>query len=499
VKNFRPEHSVAAAVALAIGAGSAFAATFNGGAAIYSQEYGALASPTAGQNLVSATTGGDVRFSLGAAYITGDSVTLTLSGAEFATGSTISVACDQTGGTSFSTTIGSSGSVTLDATTATFSVAAGIPATSQCRVSGAQVKNSSVAAVNTSGIKLALSVKRGADTTVDTAAATTFGTVRETLFMAVNATTGRLDGVILNYGGTATGQNGRIFSGATPNVDKLVTNITVLGAVNDVTLSTGTAFSIFLASNATGGLNWLNNGTAGEGIDCVGTGGNTASVSGGVGVISAGTTGASACSTINYRFTGATTNIAAANTDKSTVSTIDFTVAATGNQMVAQTFSVSSGQWNYSVGTASTTKVISFTPGAFTANGARVFVPYMPIGTGISPVVTVANTSDVAGTATISAIASSGDACSSANFGTVALAANKVTSLSSAVVTGLNTCFGSTTSRSVALTITVNAPAENVEVYSMYNVNGNRVPVVNSSNGKGNQNTLGVSTGNADY
>jgi len=495
VNNFRSKSSVAAAVSLAIGAGAAVAATVNTGTARYSTEWAALAPSTGTQTFVAAAGGSGPTFVTGAAYITGDSATITITGAEFSTASSISVACDQTAstGTAYTTSIGTAGAVTVTATTATFTVAAGIPASSRCQVQGGLLTNASLTTANTAGITMATSVTRGsgsAVTAVDSGAAATIGQVASQLTAVVSSA---FNQTVMNWGAGTSGLHGRVFR-SSATTDDLIIRASMTSAVNNVTLESTTAYTLTLSSSATGGFNWLkNNGT--ETTCDIATGTNNLSVSGGHAAVTSATD--SSCTSIVLVGAASGLQVTAGSSSVNAPTTIDAVVGTSGNFISAQTFTAS-GQFNYSVGTSVGSKAISLSLGSFASNGARVFIPYMPVGPGISQVLTVANSSATTGTATISAIPSTGSACAASNFGTVSLAANKVTSLSSALATGIAACYGSADSRTLALTVTVNAPAENVEVFSSYNVSGNRVAVVNSSNGRSAQAGTALSTGEAN-
>jgi len=486
------KRQISAAVALAIGAGvaaSSMAATIVAGSAVYSTEYSSNATANAAsQALVVANAGTLPTFTSGAAYQTSDAVTITLSNASFSTASAPSVVC--AGPVTLSP---AASSVTTTSSQITFNVANALGSGALCTLYGASVTNASLATANTAGIKLGLGVARGG-VTVDVGADATLGSAQATLAIAAS---GRFAGVVANFGRTNAGENGRFLTGATQ--DPLATiAATQLASVNPVTLVAASAFTLTLSSSASGGMGWLKNGTA---TSCdVSTNANTINPSASTTVAASD---GSCTSVIITRADGTGTAAALDVPGTGATTVLTMTVGnASGNYMTAQSFTAT-GNWNFTAGAGVTaSKAIALNMGSFTQNGTRVFIPYMPRGAGISHVVTLANTSSTTGTATISGIRSDGAVCGPSNFGTVALAANRITSLSSAVVTGLNACGASTgDSQSFALTVTVNAPADNIEVYSMYNVNGNRVSVINSSNGRGPVNTAGTAvagTGNAN-
>jgi hypothetical protein len=133
-------------------------------------------------------------------------------------------------------------------------------------------------------------------------------------------------------------------------------------------------------------------------------------------------------------------------------------------------------------GTADKTESDNYSAGRWTLNGASVYVNYMPYGANISQIIYAANKGTQSGEITIDAFNQAGTTCS---FTAGTLAAGKVAQLSGAVKTGLEGCYGAGFSDRVAMTITVNVPADDVEVYSAYNVGGSdRGTVVNDSNGR---------------
>lgn len=125
--------------------------------------------------------------------------------------------------------------------------------------------------------------------------------------------------------------------------------------------------------------------------------------------------------------------------------------------------------------------------GEWTLNGAEAYVPYMPYGQNISQVLYVTNNGSQTGDITVDIRDEAGNVTSNVNVGQAAPGITKITSEVLAAVeeaTGknLNPLTG-TGSEKVALTIVVNAPSDDIEVYSSYNVNGNdRGYISNSSN-----------------
>jgi hypothetical protein len=65
-----------------------------------------------------------------------------------------------------------------------------------------------------------------------------------------------------------------------------------------------------------------------------------------------------------------------------------------------------------------------------------------------------------------------------------------VTQLSSAIDVGITGCYGASYSGKVSFLVTSTSLASGTELYTAYNVNGNRLTVVNTSNGRNAQNLL---------
>lgn len=127
------------------------------------------------------------------------------------------------------------------------------------------------------------------------------------------------------------------------------------------------------------------------------------------------------------------------------------------------------------------TAAISFSAGAWTINGALVFVPYMPYGDNISQIIYIANRGSQNGDISIDAFDESG---ASYSFDVGQVAGGSVRKLTAEILAGLATAGFGGTGR-VAFEMTVNAPADDIDVYSAYNVGGSdRGTVVNSQNGR---------------
>ena len=202
-----------------------------------------------------------------------------------------------------------------------------------------------------------------------------------------------------------------------------------------------------------------------------------------------------------------TTNNAAASYTVSAPATITMSMSNSGNnvaggiswsaQLPAMFPNNASTTWTCAVtgtgscGTASGTETDNVAVGAWTLNGFQAFVPYMPFGATISQILYVTNKSTQAGAVTVDAYNEAGTTCS---FSAGTAAASAVTQLSTALVNGITACYGANYSGKVSFNVSAPIPGALAEVYSAYNVNGNRLTVINNSNGKtvtGGNTTLG--------
>jgi len=125
------------------------------------------------------------------------------------------------------------------------------------------------------------------------------------------------------------------------------------------------------------------------------------------------------------------------------------------------------------------------------AVAGTVNIPYLPYGTGISRIVYATNKAAVAVVASFAGNTEAGTACSSTNFSTVTIPAGGVTLLTSAIDAGLAACGVSATASSKAQVTVTLTPATgsittaaqgDVVITANYNVNGDRVNILNSSN-----------------
>jgi hypothetical protein len=152
-----------------------------------------------------------------------------------------------------------------------------------------------------------------------------------------------------------------------------------------------------------------------------------------------------------------------------------------GTKALNPTDFVGNAEWSYILtgGSATGKTGYAWDPGAWTINGAQVYIQYMPYGENISRIIYAANSGVQAGVV---------DATIYYNGNTYNCAlgsapAKTVTELSGPI----NTCVANSgiTSGKVAILLTFTAPDKDIEVYSAYNVGGDdRGTVVNTSNGR---------------
>jgi hypothetical protein len=133
----------------------------------------------------------------------------------------------------------------------------------------------------------------------------------------------------------------------------------------------------------------------------------------------------------------------------------------------------------------------SYSAGSWKLNGFSAFVPYMPYNdaAGISQIIYITNKSNQSSALTIDAYNQAGVDCS---FTTTTVAgAGAVTILTGAIKAGLEACYGAGFNDRVSFNVTGSLPGTLAELVTAYNVNGNRVQVINNSNGKTSTSTLG--------
>jgi len=203
--------------------------------------------------------------------------------------------------------------------------------------------------------------------------------------------------------------------------------------------------------------------------------------------------------TINSACTVLTITGSASPSSRDTTTSVKFFVngmddnldGANLNKVPGRTIAVSSNTGSVSLsdgtstGITKTYRTLSFAPGAWSATAGSsqsgINIPYLPYGTGISRIVYLTNQGSASAVVTISGKGETGTVCSSTNFATVTVPAGGVGLLTTAIDAGISTCLGASYAGKVQIDLSVSGSAAN-EVTSAYNVNGNRVNVINNTN-----------------
>jgi hypothetical protein len=486
--NHRSKYSaVAAAVAVACAVGAnttADAASAVAGATLtLSQQYIAAATATLGQNVTFGAA-------IGANYVVGDRMRVSVSGAEFLTSGSIASPNAIT-----TVTIGTTSTVTQtcanvdvigfsDVNTASFRINGGSLASGSTCYFTLPVKVSTVASTGatmsfssqfSTGESLEAAVSRGVIATSDQFSASVVKTLAGTVDVEkaryqfasddVSATTalaGNESQLVVSLGNATTGLAG---------VAKVNTaTITVVGDfswLDDTSAGFNTCAADDAASgNAQAALVQASGGSAVTSLNC--------------GTLSYAITGGAA-----GEFTSGLVTIALGKTNAATAAagTYDRTIPAPSSYTASVTFSYSQAT---AVSTA--TELASTSAGSFSLNGSTIYVPFLPYNSSTTRVVYLTNRSDQVGAVTASAVADgSGAACPS--FTVTTAKANGVTLLTAGIDAGIRACYGADYDGKVALTIVSNIPGGRAEIFSGYNRNGSLTTVVNSSNGRDSTNT----------
>jgi len=465
---------VVASLGLAMSANQAFAGAVTAATGQFAKQF------TQRSGAVDATTFSvlpNQTITTAAATQSGDEMTITLGGTAGAqiTGTAGTLTCAGAGGGTWARTASTATSITFRSD--------GANAAGACTLGAVRLLNTALGAA-TAGqtLTLSASVVRGT-TTVDSAPAATVATVVDQ-FTAVVATP--WDGIV-DYAAT----DGRQFTAAGDgaNTDILVVTLGNKAAttIDDASLDATSGAVITI----NGDFSALNNTVSGVADGCANVGtdnGNSLTVTRVTGGAAIGTVSAS-CSAITITLSAA--DVATVIADASSQIAVNFNVNAgstTRNDLAVQAFT-GSAAFNWTVASSAVVQSeteSTFAPGSTTASGSVVFVPYMPAGSGISQTLQIANNGARTGSVTMTARNQAGVACSSANMGgRVSIGANRVVDLGSMLAAGLSNCYGgAAATNKLFLTITVDVADTAVEVYSAYNVSGNRVNVVNSSNGR---------------
>jgi len=456
--------AIAAAVSLACGA--AYAATITGPGVTFSAEGNATSAATARYDAA-------VTSVVAADYIANDTVTLTLTNGEFQSGTatnavaTSNVTCTGPNGTmvlGFLSRSGTAANYRVTGVTGTAQVGATCAFTAPIlrRSMGTAGAVTTLAwSANTAQSQIAFDVA---------AAPATIGTARTQFTSPSSITT--LNGIVDVDSGRFqfTADDGVVYTGTEDTLSFTTQNRSDDGAA---TLTS-------IVAVISGDFSFLdNNGSAGCQVGDLTTGHGRASATGGTLSVN------SACSALTYTQTTA----GAASITLGAASAATGTAVTNGSVFTApQSFSVAPLTYAYagasggSTGSGAVNFSSTGSAGAWALNGASVKIGYMPYGTGISRIVYLTNRSTQSGGIEVTAINDAGEACPAFSGGTST--AGSVTNLSAALDAGVAACYGADFRGKVAFDITANVPANRAEVYSAYNVNGDRVAVINDSNGK---------------
>jgi hypothetical protein len=468
---------LAVSVAIAVGAGSAWAGTVTTASDKFSKQFAAreaAVSATSTQILP------NVAYTAAAAGLSGDRITVTLggtAGANFSKTSTNATTADAATAHFGSLACGATAltQVSGTATTRVFEVPAAGCAAGAYTFSNATLLNSTLNGAAGSTITIAVRNDRLA-TVVETAGEAVVATVEDQFVASTVAGTrwkGQIDSVnnSRTYVATST-------TGGSTTTDTLIIDVDNITVVNAATVDAAIGGVLTL----TGDWSFLRNSTETCSVPLAATA-NKIVVTDVSTTLAIGTldTASTTCSQIVINLSGVEVAGLTNAADQLKVEIVN--TAATGNKLSAQTFGGSFAfKYSTAASTVTQTKTDAVTAGANTATGVTAFVPYMPVGAGISQVLYLTNNSNASGSVSITSRDSAGTLCSA--YPAVTAAANSVVNLGTALATGIAACGGATTTNKLALTITAQIPDGGMEVYSAYNVNGDRVNVVNSTNGR---------------
>jgi hypothetical protein len=269
-----------------------------------------------------------------------------------------------------------------------------------------------------------------------------------------------------------------------------------------------------LTATYTGDFSFLdNNGNGCTAADLT-TGWARAAVTAGGGTLSIN----SACTVLTTTGAGdrnETIRFSVANTSGDGIIAAGFSSSIGAKTLPAQTLAVV-GTWTAADNTVlGSARPSSSTTPSFTVNAFTTEIPYMPYGSGISRIVYITNRSSTA-PVSFSAVNEAGTSCAASRFPAVsARGGAAVTLLSTAIDQGIEACYGAGFTGKVRITVTLNITPQSTDslattlstgatsvgastslsgaitraraaadVYSAYNVNGNRVTVINESNGR---------------
>jgi hypothetical protein len=129
-------------------------------------------------------------------------------------------------------------------------------------------------------------------------------------------------------------------------------------------------------------------------------------------------------------------------------------------------------------GTTKGAVVFALSGGAWTLNGYQAFIPYMPYGSGITQVIYLANRGTTVGDITVEWVDKDG---TSGTLGVIA-SLGAVTTMAIGPIIKAALPAAQQASGRLALTVTANVPAADVQMNSQYNVSGNRAFTLHEDN-----------------
>ena len=191
--------------------------------------------------------------------------------------------------------------------------------------------------------------------------------------------------------------------------------------------------------------------------------------------------------------------------------------AGIGVRSIAEQSIAVVGTWTNGTTTLGTASPVTDAP-SLTVDAFSAEIPYMPYGSGISRIIYVTNRSLTA-PVKFTARDEAGVFCASTNFPAVSARGSSVTLLSTAIDAGVAACYGANWTGKVRISVIMDIPRSSddtyastaslssgatsvgastsiteagtvrrstarAEIYSAYNVSGNRVTVTNTSNGR---------------
>jgi len=430
---------------------------------------------------------GAISFTIGSSYDINDEITFTIGGTSgtVALHTTDSGAVTCAGFTSgeFSEVITSGN---RSATLRTFRFAPGNTATaaangSVCTVAGFNVLDTSVGTTAGNTVTLRVQGKDGStNAAIDTGgSATTVSSLVDEWQVAVGTA---LDGVVDNK------TSGRAFTdGAADNLIITVTNQALLNTM----ASAGSTNALVVTIG--GDFSYLVNGS-GESLGATGARNTQALAGANSASVHAGYSNNAAGAAINVLGTSNTiTGIrlqldsnelaGASQTFGVTFGNVD---ASTANVILAQNFAATSSyRLAFADGSSETGSTLD--AGEWTSNGVNVFVPYMPIGSGIVQTLFWVNNSASTGTVTLRVRGENGT-CAASQTQAVTAGMTSLATAFTSLITACQTAGSVLTTDKVFVTLSGTTPVGTSEVYSAFTVGGSsRVTVPNSSTGyKGN-------------